>query len=158
MSATHTGPAAVAGRIRGMIATAGGTGGYVVRLPEYNPVFARALADSLDLDCHDFRAERMRAHGLAAARLELSALDEALRDWSAGRGTFVNNVESLLATKPSADRRTWLAGFLDASWPSPLVLPLAIFPEDLPERPGRICAVEADEIPADSLLIRLASQ
>ncbi|HRK18863.1 MAG TPA: hypothetical protein PK970_07895 [Hyphomicrobiaceae bacterium] len=143
-----------------MIEAAGGSGGFLVAFPQYRPTLVRAMAEAFDLAFVDFRAERLSALGSRAPQLELGALSEAIMEANAcyGRGVVLHNVEALLASKPEAERRAWLASVVAAGWGFPVVVPVALYQPEMPAAVDRVCRLDPEHIPEESLLMRLASR
>lgn len=145
-----------AGPIQAMIDSNGHRGGFLVLFPEYRPDQFQALANLLGIETFDYRAEVMAQQGQAADRISLSNLDAAL-DGLARQGAYVaTNVEALLATKPSDERRQWLVRFLETERPHALVIPVVTLTDDLPEAHPRLYAVPGGTLPLQSFLNRLA--
>ncbi len=59
----------------------------------------------------------MAHEGFQAAAMGLDELDEVLADLAADGGAMVLNVEALLSTKSTEQRRVWMQGFLLGDWP-----------------------------------------
>lgn len=132
-------------------------GGFLVRYPEYRPELVRALAESLELGYGDFRASVMAPMGWQAARMPLDALDQWLIERARAGGGVVNNAEALLATKAPEERSAWLARFVAAAWPAPVVIPLVLFGGDAPEGEDRVASLDPGAVPEQTLLTRLLS-
>lgn len=155
-NATHLAPWIAP--IARMIATEGGTGAYFVVMPGYRPELVTVLAEGLGMAFMDFRAEHMRPLGWEAGRMPLAALTDSIRQRCGPEGLVVQNAEALLATKEAGERRDWLEAMVREAWPGPVVVPIAIFEADLPKIAGRAHRVDADDLPQESLLVRLARQ
>ena len=142
------------------IAHSGGRGGFIVAIPEYRPSLIRLLANRQGLYYCDFRAERMAALGWEASKLPLSALDDTIAETipKSGKGIILQNAEALLAAKPAAERRAWLESFTQTNWTGTVVVPVSVFTSDLPEENGRVVTLDMALLPAESMLIRPASQ
>jgi hypothetical protein len=141
-----------------MISAAGGRGGYFVALHEYRPELAEEMARGLGLDFFDFRAECMRPLGWEAGRMPAAELTAAIESRLEPRGLVVHNAEALLAAKSEDERRAWLKTFAATPWPRPVVVPIAIFQADLPSHGARFHRVDPEDVPAETLLSRLAKQ
>lgn len=143
-----------------MIDAAGGSGGFLVALPQYRPTLVRAMAEALGLAYIDFRAERLTGLGPEAPRLPVAALTSAITDalTQHGRGVVLHNAEALLASKPDGERRAWLASVMSTDWKSPVVVPIALYQSDMPCVIERICHLDPGRLPEESLLMRLASR
>jgi hypothetical protein len=133
----------------------GAQGGILLGLPEYRPDLAKAVANRLDLDFYDYRAEEMSRLGSEAGKLSLGALNETLQRRSNERGTLVFNVEALLATKSPAERRAWLERFVRTGWTNLVIVPLTLYAEDASDVTMRILRFAPEELPAQSLINRL---
>lgn len=136
----------------------GRRGGFIAKLTRYHPALVEEMARALGLAYVDFRAERLKPLGWDAARLPLTAIDEAIAGSIAPSGLVLQNAEALLATKPASERRAFLAHFLDTPRGHPVIIPMAAHESDLPARCSRVVEIDADEAPQDSLLLRLARQ
>lgn len=131
-----------------------------VILSEYRPDLVLAVADALGLRHRDFRREVMAPAGAGAAELPLSSIDATIRsvrtDDPAAAGIVLQNVEALLAVASAQDRASWLAEFVGSAQPLPVILPFALFGDDVPAGPYRI-AIAPDAVPRDNLMMRLWS-
>lgn len=135
---------------------AGGPGGYVVTFPSYRPDLVEDLARALGCAHVDFRRERMAPLGMAAHRLALDAIEACADERSNGRGVVLQNAEALLAARSEDERKDWLAAFVSAPGARIVVVPLAVFGAHAPEHP-HVLRLRPDDIPAESLLMQLAS-
>jgi len=142
------------------IAGAGRRGGFLVAFLEYRPPLVRALAERLDLDFSDFRAEQLAALGWEAARLPLSALDQAIGDTleRSGSRPVLHNAEALPATKPAPERRDWLAALAATDRHRPVIFPVSVIQAEMPPLPRRTHRLNPVALPPESLLTRLASR
>ena len=131
-------------------------GGFIVVFPEYRPDLCLSLAHALDLQCFDYRQQVMSAHGWEADQLDLADLDATLAELAQTQGSLVNNVEALLATKEVDAGAQWLQQFLTTPWARPLIVPIAIYAQELPAGHTRVHTIGDDELPAQSFLNRLA--
>lgn len=136
-------------------ALAGGETGLVVSLPAYRPDLVAELASALDIKLIDFRNDVLQPLGWKAGKLSLEALTDRLHRLAREGGGVCQNAEALLATKTSKDRRLWFARFLETNWPAPVVLPIVLFRSDLAVRHDAITDLTADELPDESILLRL---
>jgi hypothetical protein len=100
----------------------------------------------------------MSRSGWAAGQLPLSALTDFIADHVEGTGLVVHNAEALLATKPAGERRQWMAASAGGDWPVPVVVPVCLFLSELPDLPQWSWRFAADNLPAESLLLRLAAR
>ena len=141
-----------------MIADEGGTGAYFVVMPGYRPELVTALAEALGMAVRDVRAEHMRPLGWEAGRMPLAALTDSIRQRCGPEGLVVQNAEALLATKEVGERQNWLEAVVMEAWPGPVIVPIAIFQADLPKIAGRAHRIEPEDLPQESLLVRLARQ
>ena len=137
-----------------MIASRDGKGGFILTFPEYRPDLAKALAQRLGLAYHDLRAEDLKRHGTAAGTLSLDWLDEVLSGVAQSGGAVVFNVESLLATKPPAERAAWLAAFAGAYWPVPLVVPVTLFADEMDPMSEGVYCFDAAVLPPQTMISR----
>ena len=128
-------------------ATRGATGAGIVLFPRYQPELAMRLAEHLGLEFFDLRQDYMQQFGVAADRTSLGALDRELQERAAQTGFVCHNIEALLAVKSEDERRAWLNRFLEASWPSPVVLPITVFQGDVPEDHPGVCDLELFRLP-----------
>jgi hypothetical protein len=142
--------------IDAMIRAHGSRGGFVVAFPAYRPDQCLALAAALELPCFDFRQQVMSAHGWEADRLGFADLNATLAELAAKQGGLVNNVESLLSTKEVDAGARWLREFLATPWARPLIIPVAIYTQELPLDHDRVYGISDADLPAQSLLNRLA--
>ena len=132
-------------------------GATLALLADYRPDLARQMAHALGLGFVDCRQAWLSALGWQAHTLGLETLTERLREAmdAEGRGLVALNSEALLATKPAAERRAWLAGLPARTWPAPLVLPLTVYADEAPEVAG-VCDLRGMALPEQSFLNRLA--
>lgn len=133
-----------------------GPGSLVVDFASYRPDLVEAMAAALGCVHVDFRREVLAPLGFAAHTLPLAAIETAAAARPEAKGLVLQNAEALLAAKPSADRLSWLNGFLDVPRARLVVLPLALFGRELPDHP-RLVRLTAEDLPAESLLGQLAS-
>lgn len=146
--------------VAALICNAGWRGSFLVALPEYRSLIVRKLAEALDLDFVDFRAEQLTALGWQAGQLELLAQDRFIGDSlsRSGRGIVLHNSEALLATKLLKERRDWLAALVATDWCPPVLMPVSVFHADIPPPTERAHSVEPAALPANSFLMRPASR
>lgn len=144
--------------ISDMIGTAHQHGGFFVVFSEYRPDLCRTLARELGFDFLDFREQKLRPLGWAAGRLPLEALTQAIEEMTQERGLVVHNAEALLAAKERPERQRWLGEFVQRDWQIPVIIPMAIFVDDLPSVKGRLHRTDVEQLPGESLLMRLAHQ
>ncbi len=129
-----------------------------VCFPSYRPDLVTDLAMATGLKLLDFRQSVMRPMGWNAGQLPLSSLNETVNAiHAAGQGVVLHNAEALLAVNDAGSRRRWLAEAMDHAWPQRLILPMALFGHELPDKPAAIHTLAAAELPAESLLTRLGS-
>lgn len=136
----------------------GRRGGFIAKLTRYHPTLVAEMAQALGLAHVDFRAARLKPLGWEAPRLPLTAIDEAIADGIVPSGLVLQNAEALLASKPAEERRAFLARFIDTPRDLPVVIPIAAHASDIPAPCSRVVEIDADEVPAESLLLRLARQ
>lgn len=129
----------------------GNTDGSIILLPGYQPELCLMLSNHLNMEFYDYRKEEMQAFGHQADTIDLGHLDQSLRTHSESKAIFSHNVEALLCVKTKQERRDWLQSFLDADWPNPIFLPIAVFQDDVPEDHPRVCDFELMRIPRESL-------
>jgi len=110
----------------------------IILLPKFDPELAAALATRLDLTFFDYQQTAMAPLGREADTLTLDQLSDTLRHESARRGLLAHNVEALLCVKAAEQRRGWLQETLDGIWPNPLVLPVAVYHDDVPDGHPRV--------------------
>lgn len=132
------------------------TGGHVVLFPRYQPDLIERLALHLNLNFFDYQKSVMEPLREQAEFIELSALSDILKQLSTQGGLVCHNIEALLCVKPEAERRAWLAEFLNTAWQHPVIVPLTIFQADVPENHPNICDLELIKIPRT--MIQLPSQ
>jgi hypothetical protein len=137
-----------------MLAAQGNAGGFVVRFAEYRPDLVQGLAGALGLGLRDCRAELLAPLGWEAGRLPLAELDAWLGRTAATGGIVAQNVEALLAAKPEAEQRAWLAALLASDRPVPVVVPIVVLERVLPSASPRVVALAADAVPELTLLRR----
>lgn len=137
-----------------MLAANGDAGGFVVRFPEYRPDLVAGLAGALGLALRDCRAELLAPLGWEAGRLPLAELDAWLDAAASGGGLVAQNVEALLAAKPEAEQRSWLACLLADGRPVPVVVPIVVLKQTLPRASPRIVSLAAEAVPELTLLRR----
>lgn len=131
---------------------------YVVCFPGYRPELVRELARETDSVHLDFRREKLAPLGWAAATLPPESLTDAVLDAMAGGSDVVlQNAEALLAVFDEPRRKGWLAEAMARRWPRRLILPIVLFPGDLPPDGDRIRHLTASEVPEESLLLRLST-
>ena len=143
---------------RGLAERPKGSAAAVV-FPAYRPDLVAALAADLGLRLVDFRRERMVPLGWHAASLPLSVLTEhalaAMEDHESG--ILLQNAEALLAVHGPQARADFFADILTREWPARLVLPVCLYAASLPaDHPG-VLHLQASDLPAETLLLRLAS-
>ena len=138
-----------------MVNESGGKGGILLVFPEYRPDLVKAVAHSLALKYYDYREERLRPLGPDAYRVGLEDLDRLLGELSDAGGAVVFNVEALLATKDEAERNRWLEAFLEADWPSTVVVPVTRFAPPADGAEARVLYLDEQGLPEQSLLGRL---
>lgn len=143
--------------VAAMIAAERGEGTFLACFPGYRPELVRALADRLGYDYLDFRAASLAPLGWRANALTLDALDQTIGARAAG-GLVLNNAEALLATKPMLDRVAWLGEAVTRTCGAPVLVALAVFGSEAPANGLRVCRLDADMLPPERLLVRLASQ
>ena len=132
-------------------------GGFAVCFAEYRPDLVRELASEVNVSQIDFRAERMAPLGWSASDLGVEELDAVIQTAIAtGQGVALQNGEALLVCKTEQERRRWLAATLCADWPYPVIIPVVLLSEDLPEESSRIVRFNCEDLPQESLLVRLA--
>lgn len=132
-------------------------GGFLVVLPAYRPDLSRVMASALDLQFVDFRAEVMARAGTQAARLPLDELDAAARSPGDAPGIVLHNAEALLACKPADARAAWFSALQERGCGPARIVPVTIFAHELPVRAPRLVRLEPNDLPAESLLMRLAT-
>lgn len=106
--------------------------GRIVLLSQYNPELVEEMAQQTGLELFDFQREVMSSYGRKADSIELDVLDKSLRRRAEQAGIISHNVEALLCVKSKQERAAWLQAFLDADWPSPVLLPISIYQADVP--------------------------
>lgn len=134
----------------------GRKGGFIAKLTRYHPALVEEMARALGLAHVDFRAARLKPLGWDAARLPLTAIDDAIADGIAPSGLVLQNAEALLASKPAGERRAFLSLFVDTPRDLPVIIPIAAHESDVPAPCSRVIEIDADEAPEESLLLRLA--
>ncbi len=140
-----------------LLAAGDGHGGYLLKLPEYRPDLAKALAHHLTFDFFDFREEVMSRLGFSAHTLELEAMGRSLESRAIHRGVVAFNLEALLATKDQLARHAWFSGFVRGNYANPVITPLALFCSDLdPALPNTI-TVGLEDLPEQSIISRLVN-
>ena len=133
-----------------------GAGSYIIDLPAYRPDLVDDVGRTLALAHVDFRRERMAPLGMAAHKLELSAIADCVRERSNDHGIVLHNAEALLATRPEAVRRDWLRAFLAEEHANLVLLPLALYGHEVDDNP-RIIRFAASDLPEETLLRQLSS-
>jgi len=133
-----------------------GESGFVVVFPSYRPDLVEDLARALGTAFVDFRRSRLAAHGMAAHRLSLEEIERCASDCANERGIVLHNAEALLAARSQDERRAWLAMFLARPRQGIVVLPLALFGDEVPDH-ARVVRLSSEEVPAESLLRQLSS-
>ena len=140
------------------ISSAGHTRGFFVALGAYRPDLIRVIADELGCQFFDFREEVLQPRGWEAGRLPLTAISKAIEMRCEACGLVVHNTEALLATKGASDRKQWFTQFANRDWQRPVIVPVVIYQSELPTLSGQIVRIEAEELPSETLLMRLAGQ
>lgn len=107
--------------------------GIPLLMPEYRPDICRAIAWESGAYFLDFRAEVMKEHGMLAHDISLNKLDQVLTMRAIEGDVVAFNVESLLAAKDDQVRREWLHRFCEKQFDHRVLLPLAIFQDDIPD-------------------------
>ncbi|MEZ5839571.1 MAG: hypothetical protein R3D02_03800 [Hyphomicrobiales bacterium] len=143
--------------IADLVARNGGTGGFLVVLPDYRPELLHGIARAIGAEFVDFRAGVMAAHGMNAGKLPLSTIGDWLADETTRRSLVLQNVEALLSTKSAEERAAWCRGFLEAPLPRPAIIPLVLFGAAAPEGHARVHRVAEADMPEETLLMRLWS-
>ena len=133
-----------------------GLGGFIVIFPDYRPDLFRGLAAGLGLANFDFRAEVMSSRGWEADQLTLDELDTSLSRCATESGTVVSNVEALLSTKSDEACTDWVKTFLTRDWRNPLLIPIIIHSEFVPQPHPRVHALSREELPDQTLINRLS--
>lgn len=136
----------------------GWRGCLLVALPGYRPGVVKHMAEALQLGLVDFRATRMALEGAEAARLPLAELDRVggMVPPQTPRGLVLHNAEALLATKPAAERRAWLRHAAAFECDHALLVPVAIFCDEIDDAIERCVRIGEDQLPPDKLILRLA--
>ena len=98
---------------------------------EYRPDICRAIAWELGAEFMDFRSEVMQAHGMLAHEIGLDELDNELAKRASTTDIVAFNVESLLAAKDESARRNWIRRFCKETFAHSVILPLAIYQDDV---------------------------
>jgi hypothetical protein len=140
-----------------LVSTQGGRGSGLLAFPEYRPDLVKAIAHKVGIRFYDFRAETMAQKGFQAGAMGLDELDAVLAGVAAEGGAVVLNVEALLSTKSSEERRAWMQGFLLGDWPGLLLVPLALYSDEAPVVDERVLRLEPDDLPEQGLINRLAN-
>lgn len=140
-----------------LVSTQGGRGGALLAFPEYRPDLAKAIAHEVGIRFYDFRAETMAQKGFQAGAMGLDELDAVFAQLAAEGGALVLNVEALLSTKSSEERRAWMQGFLRRDGPGLLLMPLALYGHEAPVGNERVLRLEPEDLPAQGLINRLAN-
>ncbi len=126
----------------------------LLAMPAYRPELIRAAAEVTGFVHLDFRRDVMVRAGEDPARLPLALIEATIEAHAGAPGLILQNVEALLATRPPAERRAWLGRQAGSTQPLPVVLPIALFVAELPDGPA-VVSIDADDLPADTLLMRL---
>ncbi len=126
--------------------THGHEGGHILLFPHYQPEQVRLLAKRLDFTLFDFQQDVMAPLGSAADRIDLNQLDKALATVAGKRKIVAHNVEALLCVQPEDQRRAWLSAFLDTAWPNPVVLPIALYQDEVPKEHHHVCDLELEKM------------
>lgn len=142
-------------QVSDFVRSMGARGGALLVLPEYRPDLAKAVAHRLELDFYDFRAEDMVPKGTQAAAIDLDALNSVLLQRSVDGGALVFNVESLLTTKTSEQRRAWIEGFVRTDWPGLLLVPMTLFAQEAAMATDRALHLQAEDLPAQGIVSRM---
>lgn len=130
----------------------------------YRPDLMQAVAHFCHLRFVDFRAEEMLPLRQDAARLPLSSLDQAIdaalaaAAASAKAGILLHNAEALLATKSAEERSRWLTTFVERAGPQLVIIPIILFPKDVPSSGDNVVRIDATTLPPETLLFRLAAR
>ena len=140
-----------------LVSTQGGRGGALLAFPEYRPDLAKAIAHGVGIRFYDFRAETMAEKGFQAGAMGLDEIDAVFAQLAAEGGALVLNVEALLSTKSSEERRAWMQGFLRGDWPELLLVPLALYGHEAQVVDGRVLRLAPEDLPAQGLINRLAN-
>jgi len=137
------------------VASMGARGGALLVLPEYRPDLAKAVAHRLTLRFYDFRAEDMVPKGAQASAVGLDALNAVLTQLSVDGGAVVFNVEALLATKTSEQRRAWIEGFVRTDWSGLLLVPMTLFAQEAAVVTDRALHLQAEDLPTQGIISRM---
>jgi hypothetical protein len=105
--------------------------GMLLLMPEYRPDICRTIADRTGAAFFDFRREVMQERKTLAHQVTLEELTETLYEEADKGDVLVFNVESLLAVKPDEKRQAWLTDFTTRKWNNRILLPLAIFQQEI---------------------------
>lgn len=125
--------------------------------PEYRPDLVESLAAALGAEHLDFRREVMMPLGWKASSLSAGSLLEAAgRPLQLGRDVVMQNAEALLSLMPGGQRQAWLANALALRHPARLILPMALYAEDLPAGHCLVHTFEGADLPEALLLSRLS--
>lgn len=130
-----------------------GPGPRFVILPGYRPDVVEELATVLGLEFVDFRALEMAPLGWQASKLPLFALYEVIAN--IGRGLVLHNAEALLSTKDRDERMRWFENFAATQWSHVVVLPLALYGEELPPGCPHVVRLKAEDLPGENWLTRM---
>lgn len=139
--------------------TPGANGGHVVAFPIYRPDLVRQMARALGYVLVDFRVAQMLPLGWRASEMPLDSLYEAATrhaEACTATGIVLHNAEALLATRAAESRRRWFAEALAWTADFPIVIPVAVFVDELPIAHPRVVEVDPACLPGQSLLMRLA--
>ncbi len=139
-----------------MISACDAPRGLVALMPEYRPDIARAIAHHIGCQFKDFRQEVMREKQRLAHTTSLEELSDFIVAHADQQPLLVFNAEALLATKAVGERRAWLREFLQTPRNHWVVLPIAIFIQDVPIQPRGVVDLQACEFHDQSLINRLA--
>lgn len=125
--------------------------GSIILLPGYQPELCMMLCNHLKMRFYDYRQEEMQVFGHEADTIDLGHLNQCLQTQSQSQSIFAHNIEALLCVKTKQERQDWLLSFLNADWPNPIFLSIAVFQDDVPEDHSHVCDFELMHIPRKSL-------
>ncbi|MCU7838927.1 MAG: hypothetical protein KZQ94_06070 [Candidatus Thiodiazotropha sp. (ex Troendleina suluensis)] len=130
-------------------------GTFIILMPEYRPDVARGIANHLGFEFFDYRQEIMLEFAREAHRLTLDQLSKTLAEKSEQSALIAFNVEALLAAKPENERKHWLLNCLQIAKENPVVIPLAIYIDELPIGDSRILDLRHSKLDEQTLVSRL---
>ena len=114
----------------------------------FEPRWSIDLSRHLELDYFNFQREVMAQYQEQADQLALDDMTMAVRELAEARGFVFFHAEALLCVKSEEQRRAWFEQVLELTLDHPMLIPLSLYQEEVPETyPLQICDLELEKLP-----------